>query len=179
MVMDMNMGRDAARDGVELVYQPTVEDYASALRARRRASRAGGMQRWLPGGLLVCAGLQAALMIAGGDGSVTFIVYALVAAVLVWLTPWLQARQVHKLSQRQGTFRVTVTETGLALSTDNTTASVNWVAQPRYAETREVFVLLSADKNAVGFTMLPKRGLTDPAEADRLREILDRNLTRV
>ncbi|MFF8943277.1 hypothetical protein ACF1A5_13600 [Streptomyces sp. NPDC014864] len=177
--MDMNTGRDAARDGVELVYQPTVGDYASALRARRRAGRLGRMQRWLPYVLLVCGGLEAALVIAGRRGSVNVVVYALVAACLVWFTPWLQARQVHRLSQRQGTFRATVTEAGLALSTDHTTASVDWVAQPRYAETREAFVLLSADKNAVGFTMLPKRGLSDPAEADRLREILDRNLTRV
>ncbi|MFI1163374.1 YcxB family protein [Streptomyces sp. NPDC020801] len=137
------------------------------------------MQRWFPGVLLVCVAIETALMAAGGDGSVTFIVWGLVASGLVALTPWLQARQIHRLSQRQGTFRATVTDTGVALSTDNTTAAVNWAAQPRYAETREVFVLLSGDKNAVGFTALPKRGLQDPADLDRLREILDRNLTRL
>ena len=36
---------------------------------------------------------------------------------------------------RQGLFRVTVTEAGIAVATDNATASVNWLVQPRYLET--------------------------------------------
>jgi hypothetical protein len=72
-----------------------------------------------------------------------------------------------------------VTEGGVTVATDNSTASVNWAAQPRYRETARVFVLLSDDKNATGFTMLPKSSLTDPADVDRLRAILDRHLSRV
>jgi hypothetical protein len=48
-----------------------------------------------------------------------------------------------------------------------------------YRETHEVFALFSGDHNARLLTLLPKRGLADPADADRLRAILDRHLTRV
>jgi hypothetical protein len=81
--------------------------------------------------------------------------------------------------ERQGTFRVTVTDAGLTLATDNSTTTLNWVAQPRYRETKDVFVMVSPDKKAVGFTVLPKRALRTPEDVDRLRAILDRNLTRV
>ncbi|MFI8346362.1 hypothetical protein [Streptomyces sp. NPDC085596] len=49
---------------------------------------------------------------------------------------------------------------------------------PRYLETSRVFVLLSADRNATGFTVLPKHGLPDRASTDRLRTLLDRHITR-
>ncbi|MFC9912197.1 YcxB family protein [Streptomyces sp. NPDC059862] len=176
----MDMGRDAVQDGVvELEYKPTVQDLTQALRARLRASRSGRMQRWLPGAMAVLAALQLALVIAGGDGSLALILWSLFAAVLVAAMPWLQARQVHRLAERQGTFRAVVSDTGVSVVTDTTTMTISWAAMPRFAETPDVFVLLSGDNKAVGVTVLPKRGIQDPAGADRLRAILDRHLTRV
>ncbi|WP_443042637.1 hypothetical protein [Streptomyces sp. NBC_00344] len=55
---------------------------------------------------------------------------------------------------------------------------MTWEAQPRYAEGRDVFVLLSSDKNATSFTMLPKRALRTPAEVDQLRSLLDQHAAR-
>ncbi|MFJ3231879.1 hypothetical protein [Streptomyces sp. NPDC086787] len=41
------------------------------------------------------------------------------------------------------------------------------------------FVLFSNDKNATCFSILPKRGTQNQESLDNLREILDRNLTRL
>ncbi|MCT7351401.1 YcxB family protein [Streptomyces sp. 15-116A] len=179
--MVMDMGRDAAQDEsvVELTYQPTVGDLTQALWARLRASRAGRFQRWMPGIAAVLAALYAALALAGGDWEPLFFVWMLFLAVLAPLTPWLQARQFQRLAARQGTFRVAVSDAGLSVVTDTSTTTMNWLAMPRFAETRDVFVLLSGDNKAVGVTVLPKRGIQGPDGADRLRAVLDRHLTRV
>ncbi|MCS0601430.1 YcxB family protein [Streptomyces sp. LP11] len=177
--MDMNRGRDAVRDVVELRYRPEVADLTSALRARLRVSRAGWVQWWSPVavGLIVVGEV---LAVASGADSLSpgLLAGAAAVAVIVPLAPWLQARAFMRLAERQGEFRVTVTEEGVSVVTEHTTASVDWAAQPRYRETPRVFVLLSDDKNATGFTMLPKSGLADAADEGRLREILDRHLTR-
>jgi hypothetical protein len=100
-------------------------------------------------------------------------------AGMLLVTPQLTARTVVKIAARNGTYRARVTNAGLTMTTDNSTTTVSWAAQPRYRETKDAFFTFSDDKNATCFTVLPKRGLHDPADADRLREILDRNLTRV
>ncbi|MEN1891239.1 YcxB family protein [Streptomyces mirabilis] len=92
--------------------------------------------------------------------------------------PWLQASRLHRLAERQGDIRGTVDETGVRLATAYSSASHNWHLYSRYVETPELFVLLSADKSAVGFAVLPKRAAVDPEEVDRLRAVLDRRLVR-
>ncbi|MFJ3716464.1 YcxB family protein [Streptomyces sp. NPDC090057] len=177
--MVMDMGREAAQDAVELTYRPVVEDFTSALRARLRLSGRGRFQLWGPYvlGLLLVAEVIA--VAAGADGVAPAPMAGLaLGAVVMALAPWLQARQFVRLTERQGVFRTTVTDSGVTVATDTSTASITWAAQPRYAETARGFVLFSADKNATGFTMLPKHGLPAPADADRLRTILDRHLTR-
>ncbi|WP_406329791.1 YcxB family protein [Streptomyces sp. NBC_00203] len=182
MVEDQGAGQQELRgaDAVGLEYRPTVGDFASALRARRGVSRASRRQFWILGCFAVLLALQIAVQMSGGKAA-PFPLYIgiFVYGILILLTPWLQARQFHRFAERLGTFRVTVTDTGVTVISDNTTASVNWSAQPRYRETADVFVMLSPDKNAVAFTMLPKRALAAPADVDRLRTLLDRNLTRV
>ncbi|MET9252612.1 YcxB family protein [Streptomyces sp. NPDC003717] len=116
---------------------------------------------------------------AGTGGLPPFVLVAAVGlAVALPLTPWLQARAFQRLAEWQGEFRATVTDRGTTVATAHTTVAADWVAQPRYRETDRVFVLLSADRNATGLTVLPKRGLAGPADADRLRALLDRHLTR-
>ncbi|MEU0040679.1 YcxB family protein [Streptomyces sp. NPDC006333] len=171
--------REQGADTVELEYRPTVGDLSAALRARRGVSRAGRRQFWVLGGVAVVVALEAALALAGQDASVYPAIWLVACAPLVLLSPWLTARQFHRLAERQGTFRVTVTDAGVTVRTDNATTALNWVAQPRYRETADVFVMISPDRNAVGFTVLPKRAVRVPEDVDRLRAILDRNLTRV
>jgi hypothetical protein len=171
--------RSGVQESVELAYRPSVADFTSALRARRRISRAGRTRFWIVGFAAVVVLAQGAVALAGHKVAAFPLIWIVCTVALLSLTPWLQARQVFRLAERQGTFRVTVTDTGVTVVTDNTTTTVNWVAQPRYRETDDVFALFSPDRNAVGFTVLPKRGVQHPADVDRLRTLLDRNLTRV
>ncbi|MFD8420171.1 YcxB family protein [Streptomyces sp. NPDC059466] len=171
--------REHGADAVELEYRPTVADLSAALRARRGVSKAGRRQYWILGGAAVVVALEAALALAGQDASWYPAIWLVVFAPLILLSPWLTARQFHRLAERQGTFRVTVTDAGVTVRRDNATTALNWAAQPRYRETADVFVMISPDRNAVGFTVLPKRAVRVPEDVDRLRAILDRNLTRV
>jgi hypothetical protein len=92
--------------------------------------------------------------------------------------PWLQARRLHRLAERQGDVSGTVDDSGIRLTTAHSSAGHDWHLYSRYVETPELFVLLSADKSAVGFAVLPKRAVADPEEVARLRAILDRRLVR-
>ncbi|MEU4154483.1 hypothetical protein [Streptomyces sp. NPDC026659] len=171
---------ETAGDVVELTYRPVAEDFASALRARLRVTRLGWVYRWLPVVLACIVVAQIALRIAGVDEhlSSAALLSMLMIAVVLPLSPRLTGRRLARYTERQGVFRVTVTEAGVSMVTDTAGASVTWQAQPRYCETERVFVLVSDDKNATGFTMLPKHGLPDRTDVDRLRAILDRHLTR-
>ncbi|MEU6240966.1 YcxB family protein [Streptomyces sp. NPDC047024] len=173
------MEKEKAGDVLKLTYRPVAEDFTSALRARMWMSRTGRRLR----ALFVVAGfflvLEVVLLATGKPGvPLVLLVGSVAVPLLILSSPWLTARQIQRLTGRQGVWRVTVTEEGIALTTDTTTASVTWQAQPRYRETERVFVLVSDDKNATGFTMLPKHGLSDDADVDRLRELLNRHVTR-
>ena len=178
--MVMDMGRDAGQGVVELEYQPVIRDFTGVLRERQRLRRRA-WTRYVALGLVAVAWvLNVFVAVAGSEKPNWFLLICMPALlVLLLLTPRLQARAFQKLADRNGTFRATVTDAGLTMTHDNSTTTVKWSAQPRYRETADAFFTYSDDKNASCFTVLPKRGLREPADADRLREILDRNLTRV
>ncbi|MBJ7903599.1 YcxB family protein [Streptomyces sp. DSM 110735] len=173
------MEKDMTGDVVELTYRPVAADFISAVRARMWLGRTGRRLRTL----CVVAGfflvLEVVLLVTGKPGvPLVLLVGSVAVPSLTLLSPWLLARQVQRLTDRQGVFRVTVTDAGVSVATDTATTTITWRAQPRYRETDRVFVLVSDDKNATGFTMLPKHGLPDRADVDRLRALLDRHLTR-
>ncbi|WP_406415241.1 YcxB family protein [Streptomyces sp. NBC_00873] len=166
---------------VELAYRPSVGDLASALRARARSTGAGRFQRRALVWTVAVAAVGALLSAAGsGRRDTPWPLYAglVVFAVFMTAVPWLQARQLHRLAERQGDIRGTVDDTGIRLTTAHSSAILDWHLYPRYAETPELFVLLSADKSAVGVVVLPKRAVADPEDVDRLRAVLDRRLVR-
>jgi hypothetical protein len=169
----------AGADVVELEYTPVVADFRSALRARGKVARSARIQRRMFAlvGFFAVMGIVATLI--SGKTPDFALIWLLLCAVLVAFMPRLLARQFQRLAQRQGTFRVTVTDAGVTVATDNATTDLNWVAQPRYRETADVFLMMSPDKNASCFTVLPKRAVRTPEDVDRLRAILDRNTTRV
>ncbi|SNX58305.1 hypothetical protein SAMN06272735_2795 [Streptomyces sp. TLI_55] len=177
--MVMNMGRDAEQGVVELAYQPVVGDYAGALRERRRFNRAGRLQKVALVLIALAWVLNLATAVSGGDSHPFLLIWMPLTVALVLCQPWLTARQVFKAAARNGVYRATVSDAGLTVVTEHSSTSVGFAAQPRYRETKELFVLYSDDKNATCFTVLPKRGVADPADVDRLRGILDRNLSRV
>nr|WTB31107.1 YcxB family protein [Streptomyces sp. NBC_00830] len=164
---------------VELRYRPVLQDYSAALRARNRISAAGRRQRVLGAVAAVCGVASAVLtLVADGDVPLPLLVALLLCGPALLMSPWLMARQLFRFVARQGEFRVRVEESGVTVATDNSTTVVAWRAQPRYVETDDLFVLLSDDKNAVGVTVIAKRGAQDPSDVDRLREIFDRRLKR-
>ncbi|EST18509.1 YcxB family protein [Streptomyces roseochromogenus] len=166
---------------VELAYRPTAGELASALRARAKSTGAGRFQR---GALIWTVAVTAisALLSAVGSGhrDTPWPLYAgvVVAAAFMTAVPWLQARRLHRLAERQGDIRGTFDDTGVRLTTAHSSASHDWHLYSRYAETPELFVLLSADRASVGFAVLPKRAVAAPEEVDRLRAVLDRRLVR-
>ncbi|MCF3129543.1 YcxB family protein [Streptomyces olivochromogenes] len=176
--MVMDMGRDAEQGVVELAYQPVAGDFVAALRERRRFNRSGRIRK---AALVVLAAtwvLSVGVAATGGKADWFLLLYLPLAVLMLLSVPRMQARRLMQVVARNGVHRVTVTDAGMTMATDNSTASVNWVAQPRYRETEDAFFTFSDEKNATCFSVLPKRGLRSPADADRLREILDRNLTR-
>ncbi|POX50898.1 YcxB family protein [Streptomyces sp. Ru72] len=181
----MTEGRETgavAERPVELAYRPTVGELASALRARARSTGAGRFQR----GLLVwtvAVTIVGALLSSAGSGhrDTPWLLYAGVAVFVAFMAavPWLQARRLHRLAERQGDICGAVDDTGIRLTTAHSSASRDWHLYSRYVETPELFVLLTADKSTVGFVVLPKRAVADREEVDRLRAVLDRRLMRV
>ncbi|MFD7874271.1 YcxB family protein [Streptomyces sp. NPDC059766] len=177
--MVMDMGRDAEQETVELTYQPTAADFAQVLRERRRFSRAGRRFNWVIGAMFCLAAVEAVVWLAGGKPDMFLMMWSGLTAVVFLFLPRLQARTVQRVAARNGVFRAVVTDAGVTVTTDAGSSTIYWSGQPRYRESAQLFTLYSDDKNATCFTLLPKRGLSGPADADRLRAILDRHLTRV
>lgn len=180
----MTEGRETdavAERPVELAYRTTVGELASALRARARSTGAGRLQRRVLVWTVAVITVGALLSAAGShhrDRPWPLYVGVLASAAFMTAVPWLQARRLHLLAERQGDICGTVDDTGVQLTTAHSSASHDWHLYARYVETPELFVVLSADKPAVGFVVLPKRAVAGPEEVDRLRAVLDRRLVR-
>ncbi|MFC5804333.1 YcxB family protein [Streptomyces formicae] len=169
---------------VELAYVPTAADAIQAVRAQMRASASGRRLRWL----LPTAGalglLFLALNLAGpGEPHVPLAIMSgglvLLALGTGLLAPRVMGRAVHRMVEPQGEFRAVVDSDGVRWTARDSETVWRWRMLPRYVETAELFVLLSADKHAVGVAVLPKRGVRDTADLDRLRAVLDRHTARV
>ncbi|MFG2991174.1 YcxB family protein [Streptomyces sp. NPDC048257] len=156
---------------------------AQALRARDAHTAAGRRRRWAfpVGGTF---GIGIGLLVTVTDGTVSGAPPALVAAgVLLWVItlfgPRLQARAFRGLLGESGETRAVIDGSGALLTAASCESRIGWAAQPRYVETADAFVMPSDDKQAVAMTVLPKRGIRAPADADGLRAILDANLRRL
>ncbi|MFF0554672.1 YcxB family protein [Streptomyces sp. NPDC004266] len=168
---------------MELVYTPTRADVTDAVRVQMRH----GWYRWLMRVVRTVAVLAALVMVlelfGPGDpkpaGAVRMAGLVLLLVVLGPLARWVTVRQMYALIGRQGEFRARVDEDGVRWTTRDSEVVHRWQLLSRYTETPTQFVLLSGDKGGVGVAALPKRGLTDPAEVDRLRQVLERNATRL
>ncbi|MGW0396091.1 YcxB family protein [Streptomyces sp. NPDC003042] len=173
----------AADEAVRLVYRATTADLNDAVRARNSRTPAGRRRRWVYVGIAVPFLALSVLSALGSDGiqpvSVGLAAGALSIPVTALIFPRLQVRAFAELLEKAGEMRAVVDDSGVQLTTADTATRIGWAAQPAYAETDRAFVMLSADKQAVGMTVLPKRGAQAPADVDRLRAILDRNLRRL
>ncbi|MCC0098268.1 hypothetical protein K7B10_26570 [Streptomyces flavotricini] len=176
------MDTDGEQVPVRLSYRITTADVAQALRARDARVPAGRRKRLLLivfGALLLVFGGLASL----GGGSLTRPLSVLgggvLLLVLTFFGPQLTARAFAGLLAKAGQTTAVIDATGLCVSTADTQSRINWAAQPMYTETADTFVTLSVAKRAVAMTILPKRGAEAPADVDRLRALLDRNLQKL
>lgn len=169
-----------AEPQVEMSYRATIEDFREALRARMRAAPAGRRMRWL---MIVIAVLLLTFAVTSWLTKRTVDVPLLVtptAVLLVMLfVPRMQARQFYRLADAAGACHTVVDDSGITITNQQQTSSLTWQAMARYTETQRVFVLVSGDKNASCLTLLPKRGVSDSGDVDRLRALFDQHLTRV
>ncbi|MFD4240653.1 YcxB family protein [Streptomyces sp. NPDC058525] len=171
-----------AGQAVELHYTPTTADMAEALRARNRTP-AGRRQR-RPYVLLSLLGPVLATVLIVRDGGTTPVTTGLLAGVVFGWAYLLfghrmMARAFRGVLETAGDCTAVVDEHGVAVTGSRSSTHHAWTALAHYAQTPAHFALFSGDRQAATVTVLPVRGLADPADADRLRAILDRNLTRV
>lgn len=169
---------------MELAYLPTVADAAAAIRARTRATPAGRLQNVviIASGVVVLQALVVACMNPKGP-SLRLVVLCLTALALivgVYLrVPRLQGRRIHRMLAPQGEFQAVVDGNGVRVASRYSDTTYRWPMLTRYAETDALFVLMTPDKYGVGFVVLPKRGVADPADIERLRGLLTGRATRV
>ncbi|MFB7515163.1 YcxB family protein [Streptomyces sp. NPDC056144] len=165
---------------VRLGYSAEFADVHEAVRVRLRATRWWPAMRWttrIVGGFAVLvAGL--ALWIGDAGAAVTLVLLGAVAVGAAELIPWGTAWSLFRLIGSQGDATAVVDEDGGRWTSRDTDTTIRWALLPRYVETPRLFVLLTAQRSGTGFAYLPKRGLADPADVDRLRAVLDRYTAR-
>ncbi|UUU37225.1 YcxB family protein [Streptomyces sp. CA-210063] len=164
------------------MYRATAGEFREALHASTRASALGRWGRGLllfSGGLGVLLAAVSLLLGAAPDPKVLVMTAAPVLGLLV--LPHLQARHLHRRAALLGTHHAVLDLWGVTVRHDRGTEHpARWSQVSRYAETPHTFVLLSGGTHAPRLTVLPKRGLRNPGDADRLRAVLDREgLTRL
>jgi hypothetical protein len=162
---------------VRLVYRPQPADTLVGLRVRERIKRTGLLLR----GVFLALWVGHWLLSAVGRGSVDVVstVLFLFVVLVVWGYPRLQAAHVQRIIGWQGEYRVTVSPAGITCRSDHSTLVQKWSVFQGYRETAGHFVLLSRDPNIMCLDVLPKRGVQEAGDVDRLRAVLDRHTTRV
>ncbi|MFF3557207.1 hypothetical protein ACWD4V_07210 [Streptomyces tsukubensis] len=165
----------AGTTAVELFYRPGPADAAGAVRARDTAVTSQARRFADAVVALVLVGAGALLLRAGeylpvGAG---LIVAGLTVGALIPLQPWLAGRRLGAVLSAYGETRAVVDTTGVRFMASGIDQSFDWPAWPRYKETPELFVLLSADRKSLGVALLPKRGILGEDGEARLRAVLD------
>ena len=165
------------RTVVELAYRPQSADALVGLRVRERIKRTGPLLRGVF--LLLWVGQWLVFAVVRGKVDVVSSVLFLLVVLLVWGYPRLQAAQVQRLVGWQGEYHTTVSPAGITCRTDHGTLIQKWSVFQGYRETAGHFVLLSRDPNIMCVDILPKRGVHETGNLERLRAILDQHIPRV
>ncbi|ROQ98094.1 hypothetical protein EDE04_4617 [Streptomyces sp. 2132.2] len=176
----MHMEQVEQTERAVFVYEPTLEDFRRAVRARARRTGAGRAETALVP--LVTTGLILGFGLIREFPSAVLAVCAVLGlgagAFGVARGRRGMARRLHQVMATYGQCRTVVDERGTATTGRTMSYTGDWKLFTRYAETPELFVLLGGPR-ASCLAVLPKRGAEEPADADRLRGILDRNLRRL
>ncbi|MFJ3912051.1 YcxB family protein [Streptomyces vinaceus] len=176
----MHMEQVEQTERAVFVYEPTLEDFRRAVRARARRTGAGRAETALVP--LVTTGLILGLGLIREFPPAVLAVCAVLGlgagAFGVARGRRGMARRLHQVMATYGQCRTVADERGTATTGRTMSYTGDWKLFTRYAETPELFVLLGGPR-ASCLAVLPKRGAEEPADVDRLRGILDRNLRRL
>ncbi|MBC9716176.1 YcxB family protein [Streptomyces sp. TRM66268-LWL] len=166
-----DQGRDMTIGAVELTYRPRHGDIVAGIAVRDR-KRGLVFVRWAFTLLFAALGVRTLVVY---ESSVLSAGVAFFCAALIWSMPHLQAHHVIRTVEWQGDYRTAVSAAGISTATDHCVLTQYWTMFRGYRETRDHFVLLSRDRNILCVEVLPKRSLSAPQDADRLRALLDRH----
>ncbi|WP_369259215.1 YcxB family protein [Streptomyces sp. R35] len=172
-------GQDAADAAIAFVYEPTPADYEAAMRRYTYGTwpGRGGLIVW-PALILVLVFFFCELKGFAPAMTAVVVVAGVVAGVVTaHKTLARVAREQHADMEEYGTCRTVVGGEGMTTTGGSQTSTIDWQAFPWYVETAELFVLTTRRTRI--FFVLPKRGAQDPADVDRVRDVLDRNLRRL
>ncbi|MCX5198120.1 YcxB family protein [Streptomyces sp. NBC_00249] len=167
---------------VELYYTAERRDVREVL--RRRAVRAPGGRKQLLLYLVLLPLVPAALIVLqrGRETDPAGLAFAVGVGVLcgalgLLLDRWRVARRMYAWASEHPEYRCVVTELGTSNHRpDGTAVTYRWAQYTGWTETRNLFVLVFYTGD-IGW--LPKRAALVPADIDRIRSVLDRNLTRI
>jgi hypothetical protein len=165
---------------VEFVYRATAADFEEALRARARRSPAGRAQA-LMAPLTAAIAVSVFWVFQDAPPVVWIISLVITVPFAFWATARglrTMARRMHSMVEAYGESRMVADVRGAVTTGERASFSMEWTVFREYLETPRLFVLLGGDR-AAGVAVLPKRGAQDPADVDRIRTILDRNLKRL
>ncbi|MER6203522.1 YcxB family protein [Streptomyces sp. NPDC001586] len=178
----MNTGEDHAQrtEQAAFVYRLTLADLQGVVRARARRTGAGRAETLLTP--LVTTALVAGFGLVRGLLPAVVVVSAVLglgAGLLgVARSRRGMARRLHAVWEPYGQCRTVVDDQGAATTGETMSYTVDWKLFTDYAETPDLFVLVGGPR-ASCLAAVPKRGAEEPADVDRLRAILDRNLRRL
>ena len=173
-----------ATDAVQLSWQPDVSDYIQAFTARNRARKVWYIVAVVS---LIGAAFAIAAIVARQPGpATTGIVVAIGLPVMVPILSrsstkvlWRRIPALHSPTQSLVSPDAGITTDGplVDLSSGRIVVTqlpgtVHWQQIQRVLETDQVFVVQLVGHRGKAFFLLAKRGLADPAELDRLRDIL-------
>lgn len=181
--MDTRGGDSSHQDtdrgtAVEFVYRPTAADFEEALRARARRSPAGRAQALMAP---LVAAIAVFVFSALRDATLTVWIISLVLSVVIasWGTVRglrVMARRMFSVVEPYGQCHMAADERGQHRRAGVLHHGLDGVP----GVSGDAGALRAAGRRTRGRSRgLPKRGAQDPADVDRLRVILDRNLKRL
>lgn len=155
-----------------LSWQPEIEDYVQAFRAKDRIRRSPEILGFMAvvGAVVAIVGLLAhqPVLFGGGIAALITPVYAAGPGY------YLMVRSVWRRSPRlRLPMEVHVDpDDGLTTILPDSTGQFSWSYWIGFLETERAFVLHSGRRKGTPFLVLAKRGLSSPDELSRLREIV-------
>ncbi|MGW0731151.1 YcxB family protein [Streptomyces sp. NPDC002851] len=174
--VDLDLDVDE-RTAVRLTYRPQPADTLVGIRVRERIKVVGLLLRF--GFLGLWAAYWVFTNVNYGGIEVTSTVLFVILIVTFGGYPRLQAAHIQRIIGWQGEYRATVSPTGITCSSDHGTLFQKWSVFQGYRETAGHFVLLSRDPDMLWLDVMPKRGVREPGDVDRLRALLDQHTRRV